>query len=472
MSKLICMQNFRLFSQRRVYLESINLCIEKSQNFVLLGNSGAGKSLLLRSIVGEIPEYFSTSGDIRWCGSKNYGVILQNPAICFDEVFCIRSHFRESAKTKRLESSDREFIELLALVGLDSQVLDLYPFELSGGMLQRVMIAIALLGKSEIIFADELTSDLDRGDEIIELLLELQTKRDFGLFFITHDLHLARKVVDCGRSSEVAIMQNGCIIERGKDILDTPIHSFSKSLVQAHKNLESLRAPQSKTHQVLLQGDNLYKSYSHGIFRRKNIEVLQPFNIELYHKENLGILGANGAGKSTLAKLLLGIGLAKESKLYCDGVSHSQDSYAYRAKMSIVFQNPKATLNPRFSAEESILEPLHKIPKAKRAQYLQKIKDLLPLPNISYKSQFYSGGEASRIALARALITNPKILILDEVFSNLDMVLVSEILELLIKLQKILDITYVVISHNQFVLQALCRQALVIENAQVRKKPV
>ena len=142
MSKLICMQNFRLFSQKRVYLESINLCIEKSQNFVLLGNSGAGKSLLLRSIVGEIPEYFSTSGDIRWCENKNYGVILQNPAICFDEVFCIRSHFRESAKTKRLESSDREFIELLALVGLDSQVLDLYPFELSGGMLQRVMIAI------------------------------------------------------------------------------------------------------------------------------------------------------------------------------------------------------------------------------------------------------------------------------------------------------------------------------------------
>lgn len=471
MSDLISLESFSVFTKQRCYLNKLSFVIKKDKNFVLIGQSGAGKSLLLRAVLGLLPAYFSTSGILSWQIPRRYSVILQNPAICFDDTFSIKSHFIEVSKAKNIKADIAYFEHVLHEVDLDSTILKYYPFELSGGMLQRVMIALALIGDSPLIFADEPTSDLDSmgQDEVMNLVMTLQKKRGFCLFFITHDLKIASRL-----GGVVAVMKEGSIIEQGDCVLQAPTSDYANHLLNKnnifinHWNADTTAFAKSDS-PILLEANNLYKQYSQrllgGLWHAKPHYVLEPMNLVVRQCRNLGIIGRNGAGKSTLAKLLLGIDVPHDTSLKLAQINWHTDKLAYRCLQAAVFQNPKNTLNPRFSAYDAIIEPLllFKLSRVEQERRLHKLTALLSLPNLKYKTQYYSGGEAQRIALARALITEPKLLILDEVFSGLDMVLAADLLHLLQQFQQECNITFIIISHDTRVLFHLCPELLILD---------
>ena len=224
---MIEINNFSLFIDKKKILNNLNLTLKTKQKIALLGQSGSGKSLLARAILGLLPQNATTSGEIQ--SNQKFGVILQNPASCFDGIFTLKEHFLETLKAHHLESlsSDKWGLEE---VGLKKEILDSYPFELSGGMLQRAMIALSICIKPDFIIADEMTSDLDCLGvwQISNLLLNLQNKMGFGMLFITHDLFLAHKMAE-----EIIILHQGEIIEQGNrdEIFKTPNHTKTKELL-------------------------------------------------------------------------------------------------------------------------------------------------------------------------------------------------------------------------------------------------
>ena len=230
---MIEIKNFSLFIDGKKILNNLNLTLKTKQKIALLGQSGSGKSLLARAILGLLPQNATTSGEIQ--SNQKFGVILQNPASCFDGIFTLKEHFLETLKAHHLESlsSDKWGLEE---VGLKKEILDSYPFELRGGMLQRAMIALSICIKPDFIIADEMTSDLDCLGvwQISNLLLNLQNKMGFGMLFITHDLFLAHKMAE-----EIIILHKGEIIEQGNrdEIFKTPKHTKTKELLFENERL-------------------------------------------------------------------------------------------------------------------------------------------------------------------------------------------------------------------------------------------
>ncbi|WP_104721768.1 ABC transporter ATP-binding protein [Helicobacter mesocricetorum] len=229
---MIKVENLSLKSPHKEILKNISLSVLRGEKLAILGESGSGKSMLLRTILGLLPQNICQIGQV-YNGLRS-GVILQNPSSCFDGIYTLRSHFVETLKAHKMDLEEEKWG--LESVGLARDVLDSYPFELSGGMLQRAMIALALCINPDFVFSDEMTSDLDciGVNEIVELLLSLQRQKGFGILFVTHDVFLAAKVADT-----IAILDNGRMIEYGKtqEILKTPKAIKTKELLDENQKL-------------------------------------------------------------------------------------------------------------------------------------------------------------------------------------------------------------------------------------------
>ncbi|KGI56068.1 ABC transporter ATP-binding protein [Campylobacter sp. MIT 97-5078] len=459
MNLLEC-KNLSVCDEKQNYLlKNINLNLKKDEYLAIIGSSGAGKSTLAKTLMNLNSSNLTSKGELFWYEKARFGAILQNPASCFDNVFSIGFHFKETFLAKNLKPNEKEYKRLLAEVGLDEKVLNAYPFELSGGMLQRVMIALALCAPLNLLIADEASSDLDSSGEkeLFELIFKLKAKFHFAFLLITHSLKLTQN------ADKIIILDQGQIIDQGNAqyIFTQSKHEKTKAFLEAFHLLEQNSTFKHKhKNKLLLQAKNINLSYKQGGFfsRQKPKNVLNKLDLKLYEGVNLGIVGKNGSGKSSLIRVLLGLEKAKNASLSLNGFDLFTQKIEYKKSLGIIFQNPPATLNPNFSAKEAILEPLWNlgIDKQSQEQELQKLAKALNLSELDKKLPYFSGGELQRIALARALITKPRLLILDEALSNLDVLLQVKIIKLLQVLQAEFKLTLLCISHDQNILNALC----------------
>lgn len=404
---LLDVRKFSLYApeSRKKIFSNLSFSMDFGETVGLVGPSGSGKSLLARAIMGYLPQGFDYKGSIHLENSK--AMIFQDPLRSLHPHMTIGRQLCEII-------SEKEALDLLEKVCIDhpARCMNQYPFELSGGMCQRVMIALALALKPKLLIADEATSSLDPfiQKQIIDLVLSLKKELGFALLFISHDMRLIETI--CERS--YAMTPDGLSLH-----LPSPNAVFSKK--------EAI-----KLDQPLITASSL-------CFKRQGCQPLfTNCSFSLREKETLAVVGQSGSGKTTLAKIIAGF------------LKPTSGEITYHTpKIQMIFQNPYHSINPKKKVKDVIGEPLV-IQKKEPGTLLESIitevglsKDLLDRypPTLS-------GGQCQRIAIARALIANPKVIICDEITSALDPANAHLILELLLQLQKERGLGYLFISHD------------------------
>ena len=465
----------------RFSLKNINLEIYKNQKLAIVGESGSGKSLLSQLILGlQIPK--SINGEILFEKSslldykncaKIRGVkiayIPQSPLSALNPLHSIQTQILEMFKLHRksLPTSEQGKLldEALSLVGLPLEIKNRLPHTLSGGQRQRVLIAMMSILKPDILICDEPTTALDANiqRQILDLLASF---KNTAILLISHDLASVRYFAD-----SVAVMKNGEIVESGKveHIFSTPKHPYTKFLIQ------SLKLPQISTtprNEVMLEFKNFGVFYlKRKLFKNLHISALEDINFKLKANQSLGIIGESGSGKSSFALGVLGLERTNGEMIFENTAldSMKRDEY-FRDSVQIVFQDPLLALNPRFCVYEIIAEALDsKMSDEQSVAYVNELLQKVRLDSsFLYRyPESLSGGECQRIAIARALAKHPKILILDEPTSALDKTTQKATLELLLEIQAILHLSYIFISHDLDVIEAMCDEVVVLKDGHV-----
>lgn len=473
-------------------LQNINITMEKGQILGLAGESGSGKSLLARIIMGLEPNIAICSGEIDFCGynllqlqknvkhnslgmrnilGKEISYIPQDPLSSLNPLHKVYKQIEEVLIIHKifLDSKQRKMhiTSICSEVGLDYSLLMRYPHELSGGQRQRVAICLALVANPKLIICDEPTTALDMSlsMQVVELLRAISIQRDVAILFITHDLGLLR--VLCETS---IIMKNGRIIESLNHNMK-PHNNYTKQLFQAHflekKQYNNIQTP------VIMQ----LKNFSVGVkkskyFSKKLSMITKNVNLTLQEGKTLGIIGESGSGKSSLAQGILhlmytqGIDIYFNQTLSCDGKINGQYLREMRKKMQVVFQDSMSSLNPRFRVKDLVSEGLRLQRKSNEfiMQKIEKIFNVLDLESNlleRYPSEI-SGGQRQRVAIARSMILEPKILVLDEPTSALDKFVQKNTLNLLHTMQRIYGVSYILITHDLSVVANLCDEVAVL----------
>lgn len=463
-------------------LRNISFDLKSGEITALIGESGSGKSSVALALIGLLRRA-KVAGEIifdkknlleleekDWwkIRGENIAIVFQDPNGALNPLHKIGKQISEAVKihnpkisAKNLQNRVLELLEMVDFKGAQTR-LDEFPFQFSGGQKQRLMIAIALANNPEILILDEPTTALDEGtqNEILKLILKLKNENNIAILFITHNLNIVKKIAD-----GALILKDKMLIEKGEvaEIFKNPQNEYSKKLIAIAKINEEFSSKALKYHNfsdenAVLEIKNLSTSYQkkHGFFGSKKIYVNKNLSFKVFAKQNLGIIGKSGTGKSTLAKALIGL------VEYEGEILFAQKNDRHKI-IQIVFQDPFSSLNPRFLARDIIAEGLiiQKINEDKDKivdEILVKV-GLDKALKYRYAHQL-SGGQRQRVAIARALVLKPKILILDEPTSALDSVSQNEIIELLKNIQKISDISYIVISHDLSVVNRLCDRIL------------
>ncbi len=395
-------------------------------------------------------------------------------------------------------------------------IFEKYPHELSGGQKQRVMIAMALISNPQILIADEPTTALDVTvqKEIIKLLKEIQCETGMGMIFITHDLGVISEIAD-----DVIVMNKGVIVERGttQDILDNPQHPYTKGLIacrppldyrlqrlpvvkefldgvwnnesQIKKELLITEEERKNHHKELYSKDPILKVQNlktwyplrKGIFGRTHdyIKSVDDVSFEVYPGETLGLVGESGCGKTTLGRSILRLVEPTSGKVIFEGNDitklNSKELREYRKQVQIVFQDPYSSLNPRICIGDAIAEPMkiHGIEKDadKRRKRVCRLLEEVGLEASHYQRypHEFSGGQRQRICIARALAVNPKLIICDESVSALDVSVQAQVLNLINRLKKDFNFTYIFISHDLSVVRFMSDRVVVMFNGKIQE---
>jgi peptide/nickel transport system ATP-binding protein len=496
----------------------------------LVGESGAGKSTVGNSIINllEPPGYIS-GGEIIFDGSRidqlsneemrkirgaKIGTIFQDPQTSLNPLMTIGKQLSETLiETLKISgSSAREkSIELLDSVGIPNPEprLDAYPHQFSGGMRQRVVIALALAGDPDLIIADEPTTALDVSiqKQILDLIKSLCKQRNLGVIIVTHDIGVIAEIAD-----RVAVMYNGQLVEEGevKQVLQKPKHEYTKSLISAvpsgdqklHRftvvdyidgseekvTLENVsdhwlsKNKSSETHNTAVSVKNLSIEFSirQALFRKNRISLkaVDDVSIEIKTGESFGLVGESGSGKSTLARLIAGLYTPQAGDINIFGHNVLQKTQKtktslIRRKMQMIFQDPYSSLNSRMTVEDIISEPIrfHRS-TGNSSETLKVVRDLIsfvgmPITSLKKYPHEFSGGQRQRISIARALASRPEILICDEPTSALDVSVQANILNLLKDLQEELSLTMLFISHDLPVIRQMCDRVAVMQNGKI-----
>ncbi|MBD9454373.1 ABC transporter ATP-binding protein [Rhizobium sp. RHZ02] len=507
--------SFSVFGDRLRVVKNANIRILPGKVTALVGESGSGKSVISQSIMGILPNpataegqilftdpldgkttdilrYSRDSEEMRDLRGRRMATIFQEPMTSLSPLHTVGNQISEALliHTEADKKEAREKTEeMLALVGFANpkRTFDMYPFELSGGMRQRAMIAMALICNPALLIADEPTTALDVTiqAQILELLRDLQHKLGMAMLLITHDLGVVANMAD-----EVVVIYHGEIMEAGpvESIFRNPQHPYLKGLMAAVPhfdmkpgerlkalrdvpvNLESLigkKKVKAEGPEILLSVNNLSKTFktrNRGLFGTREaalVHAVDDVSFDIRRGECLGLVGESGCGKTTVSKILMravrpdgGSVVFNDGKDVIDVLSVSGDDLQeLRTKIQMVFQDPVSSLSPRMTVRNILSEPLEIHDRGDSAERKQRVEALMGAIGLDrrYLNRYphsFSGGQRQRIGIARALALGPKLIILDEPVSALDVSVQAQILNLLKDLQKDLGLTYLFISHN------------------------
>ena len=523
MNPLLSIENLRVAypEKLRKYhwaVNNVSLKLQPGEKLGLVGESGCGKSTLGRAAMRLLPKSVQVEGSVTFGGKSVFmmnppqlrkfrgeavALVFQDPMTRLDPLMTIGDHCLETiiAHQPHLSKSQaqQKSIETLETVKIPASRWSQYPHEFSGGMRQRVAIALALLLEPKLIVADEPTTSLDVtiASQILRELTKLCQERQTSLLLISHDLAMVGEYCD-----RIAVMYGGKIVEIGaiKQILQNPQHEYTKSLFAAALHIQTVEStiPQiqlekseeitvTKTVKPILQIKDLVKYYTlesnfieHLLSSGKSklIKAVDGVNLNLYSGEILGLVGESGCGKSTLSRTILQLikptyGLVEFQGTNLTTLSPSA-LQLYRREMQMIFQDPLACLNPMMTVNQIVADPLfiHSLASTEEAKI--QVKEVLEKVGLTpateygnrYPSQL-SGGQQQRVAIARALITNPKLVICDEPVSMLDATVQTQVLELILKLKKELNLTYLFITHDLWVARFICDRIAVMNSGKI-----
>ncbi|MDX0770021.1 ABC transporter ATP-binding protein [Sinorhizobium medicae] len=500
-------------------VRNVSFDLKRGQTMALVGESGSGKSVTARALMRiidkpgrmiggqilldgpngpmDVARFKEGSREVLAIRGGRIGLIFQEPMSSLSPVHTIGSQIVEAVRLHRRVSKSEaraRCVELLRQVEIPQPELmaDRYTFEYSGGMRQRAMIAMALACDPQVLIADEPTTALDvtTQAEILDLIKRLQDARGMAMLLITHDMGIVAEVAD-----DVAVMRFGKIVEQGPvdDIFHASQHPYTRQLLDATVKLESGAAnralPASLTSYVqpVLSIRNLTKIYGSPsrMFARsggRGLVAVDDASLDLFPGENLGIVGESGSGKTTLGRMILRIVEPTSGTVTyrADATSAPVDVTAlgkvdlrrYHQDVRLIFQDPFASLNPRMTVKQIIGDPLviskgmsGKAVEVRVAELMGKV-GLDPLAMERYPHAF-SGGQRQRIGIARALALNPKVIVADEATSALDVSIRSQILDLMIDIQKQLHLSFIFISHDISVVRYFCDRVAVMHRGKI-----
>jgi len=494
-------------------VDDVSFTLDAGERLGLVGESGCGKSTLGRAAMRLLPESTRIEGRVRFSGQSVFdltpaqmrqfrgeavALVFQDPMTRLDPLMTIGEHCIETLQAhqpqlSRSQSKERA-LETLDAVKIDANRWSQYPHEFSGGMRQRVAIALALLLNPKLIVADEPTTSLDVtvAAQILKELTRLCRERDMGLLLISHDLAMVGEYCDT-----IAVMYGGKIVEKGAvgTILRRPQHEYTRSLLEAALHIQSVDEQPLKADtstltantSPLLRVKDLKQYYTlernfieQLVFRKEAtyIKAVDNVSFELNPGEILGLVGESGCGKSTLSRTILQLIRPTSGTVEFLGKDLTQLSRQSlrqsRRQIQMVFQDPHACLNPLMTVGQSIADPLfiHQLatPDEAKLQVVQMLERVGLTPTDDYYNRYpgdLSGGQQQRVAIARALITRPSLLICDEPVSMLDASVQSQVLDLMLELKAEFNLTYLFITHDLWLARFLCDRIAVMNSGQI-----
>ena len=485
------------FEGAKTVLDIEHMAIEKGETYGLVGESGQGKTVLALAVqkLLRCPPGSIESGEILLDGQnllelkekqmqreirgKKIAMIFQDPMSCLNPVFTVGTIMTDvirqqnkGMKKKQAQEQAKKLLEEVKLADAGS-VMNKYPHQLSGGQRQRVIIALALACGAEFLIADEPTRNLDVTIQasILKLLKELQQTHNMTVLFIANNLSLVSAFCD-----RVGILYGGKIIEENttEELIANPQQEYTKVLIDAVRT-ESKQAEVLETGEELLRVEHLKKYFdiNDELRHQKHLtlKAVDDVSFTLNKGEVLGIVGESGCGKSTLVNTILNLFEPTEGKVYFEGEDVFADAKkggnAFRKNVQIVFQDPYWSLNPRWLIKDIVAEPIDVYEKLGEAERLKRVEQLLEMVGIpadacyKYPHEF-SGGQRQRIAIARSLASNPKLVVLDEPTSSIDVFSQAQILELIKNLRKQFQLTNILISHDLGVVHELANKIAIM----------
>ena len=517
--------------------KNVEFTLERGEILGIVGESGSGKSTIANAIINLIdPPGEITNGSIKIDNNelrdneeliqkirgKKIGFVFQDPQTSLNPLFKIKEQLIETIQTHLnlgYQDALKKSIQLLKEVGIDNaeKRIEDYPHQFSGGMRQRVVIALAISCEPDLIIADEPTTALDVSIQyqILELLKDLTKKRNLGVIIITHDMGVIAET-----TNKVIVMRDGLIVEQGdtKELLTNPKSNEARSLVisvpPTNKKIDRFKLISPDGKEITSDSKNLTKNIikTWGIRENKNQKLLKLTDVtkifddrslainisfgsknestdkvvkavdnvsfELFEGETLGLVGESGSGKSTIAKIITGLVKPTNGEIFYNNISLYNSNRKYqidksRGQIQMIFQDPYSSLNPRFKVRDIISEPIKFFQKnISRNELAQNVYDLIDIVGMTRQSldrypHEFSGGQRQRISIARALATRPRLLICDEPTSALDVSIQAQILNLLKDIQDELHMTILFISHDLPVIRQMCNRIVVLKNGSV-----
>ena len=484
-------------------LSDISFSLNPGEVLGIVGESGSGKSMTALSVMQLLPNGSKVKGSLSLSGEAlleksetelcairgaEIGMIFQEPMTALNPVRTIGDQVAETVRIHRSVSRSKAHEiarNTLDRVGLPAAEFPLhrYPHDLSGGQRQRVVIAMAIALRPKLLIADEPTTALDvtTQAQILDLLRGLVRDDNAGLILITHDLAIV-----AGMADRIAIMKDGAIVEAGETarLFRSLTHPYSRRLMAATSHIPIRRVRPTRQDlraRAVLAVDNVVRDYRtprRSLFSRPgSFRAVDGVSFEVHRGENVGLVGESGCGKSTLSRAIMALDTPQGGRIVLDGENFSAAEGSalnrLRRRIQIVFQDPYGSFNPRHRVERLVTEPFHLLDErpgpAERRRRVEGVLEKVGLKGSDadrYPHEF-SGGQRQRIAIARALITEPSLIVLDEAVSALDVSIRAQILDLLADLSDRLHVCYLFISHDLTVVRSITDRVLVMQTGKI-----